>query len=286
MGRFSAKTDYEDLRNVRILENKARLKTLGLQKTISELRSIVSSAKPSRKPWTRKVYDLSSLRRSGRLKRTSSEVTPIRFSLRRSSRLGSDSIQTNSGELFGDESEDEETVGEKKRPANMPWVNIKGSGLQLSPEASALRCSSRGRGGVYNSVLGICCHFCRQKKLCGEEDCKRCGNLDVNEPCIGKTDCSVCHSSNGVLCRACLKVRYGEEMEEVRENKEWMCPHCIEEKGINQYWICNSSFCLKKRNMAPTGIAIYRAKELGYKSVAHLVMDKLKGKEEGRPEIV
>ncbi|XP_062118111.1 uncharacterized protein LOC133831731 isoform X2 [Humulus lupulus] len=277
MGRFSAKTDYEDLRNVRILENKARLKTLGLQKTISELRSIVSSAKPSRKPWTRKVYDLSSLRRSGRLKRTSSEVTPIRFSLRRSSRLG---------ELFGDESEDEETVGEKKRPANMPWVNIKGSGLQLSPEASALRCSSRGRGGVYNSVLGICCHFCRQKKLCGEEDCKRCGNLDVNEPCIGKTDCSVCHSSNGVLCRACLKVRYGEEMEEVRENKEWMCPHCIEEKGINQYWICNSSFCLKKRNMAPTGIAIYRAKELGYKSVAHLVMDKLKGKEEGRPEIV
>lgn len=26
----------------------------------------------------------------------------------------------------------------------------------------------------------------------------------------GKTDCSVCHSSTGVFCRACLKVRYGE----------------------------------------------------------------------------
>lgn len=23
------------------------------------------------------------------------------------------------------------------------------------------RCDSRGRGGVYDSVLGICCHFCR-----------------------------------------------------------------------------------------------------------------------------
>ena len=76
--------------------------------------------------------------------------------------------------------------------------------------------------------------------MCGEEDCKRCGDLDVDEPCIGmvifsfddrfyfiikriknspnvdvfcgagKTDCSVCHSTNGVLCRACLKVRYGE----------------------------------------------------------------------------
>jgi len=29
------------------------------------------------------------------------------------------------------------------------------------------------------------------------------------------------------------------EMEEVRENKEWMCPHCIEEKGTRPYWICN-----------------------------------------------
>lgn len=28
-------------------------------------------------------------------------------------------------------------------------------------------------------------------------------------------------------------------MEDVRENKEWMCPHCIEEKGIKPYWICN-----------------------------------------------
>jgi cell division cycle-associated protein 7 len=28
-------------------------------------------------------------------------------------------------------------------------------------------------------------------------------------------------------------------MEEVRANKNWMCPHCIEEKGIKKYWICN-----------------------------------------------
>jgi hypothetical protein len=29
------------------------------------------------------------------------------------------------------------------------------------------------------------------------------------------------------------------EMDEVREDKKWMCPHCVEEKGINPYWICN-----------------------------------------------
>ncbi|XP_020102806.1 cell division cycle-associated protein 7-like isoform X3 [Ananas comosus] len=138
------------------------------------------------------------------------------------------------------------------------------------------RCDSKGRGSVYDPVLGICCHFCRQKKLCGEEDCRRCGDRDSDQPCIGKTECSSCHSANGVLCRACLKVRYGEDMEEVRMKKDWTCPHCIEEKGLNKFWICNSSLCLKKRKMAPTGIAIYQAREQGYKSVAHLLMAKLK----------
>lgn len=84
------------------------------------------------------------------------------------------------------------------------------------------------------------------------------------------------------------------EMEEVRAKKDWMCPHCIEEKGINPYWICNrqahstdgitepadpvvlhslnpyklkmpkldSSLCLKKRKMAPTGIAIYQGESI------------------------
>lgn len=117
--------------------------------------------------------------------------------------------------------------------------------------------------------------FADKKKLCGEEDCKRCSDLDRDQPCRGKTDCAICHSANGVLCRACLKVRYGEEMEEVRENKEWMCPHCIEEKGIRPYWICNSSLCLRKRKMVPTGIAIFRARRMGYASVAHLLMDEL-----------
>jgi hypothetical protein len=28
-------------------------------------------------------------------------------------------------------------------------------------------------------------------------------------------------------------------MEEVRKNKEWMCPHCVEETGLLPYWICN-----------------------------------------------
>ncbi|XP_020536123.1 cell division cycle-associated 7-like protein isoform X3 [Jatropha curcas] len=258
MGRLKNRIEYENIRNARILENKARLASLGLEKTISDLRSLTSSvraekSKTQRKKWTKRVYDTTNLRRSNRLKDISTTVQSSTSNnvhrLRRSNRL----LRTNSTEPISLIEEEE------NRPANAPLV--KGAEvLCLSPEASARRCNSKGRGSIYDPVFGICCHFCRQKKLCGEEDCKRCGNLDPDQPCIGKTDCSICHSSNGVFCRGCLKVRYGEEMEEVRENKKWVCPHCIEEKGINPFWICNSSLCLKKRKMAPTGLAIYKEK--------------------------
>lgn len=283
MGKLKCKSDYEDLRNARILENQARLQSLGIHKTLSDLRSLTSSSpKWERKKWTKRVYETAILRRSDRLKRISSVESSTQYSnnlsLRRSSRLKEISTEPIKAVVMrkvkvGDESEEEE---DEKRPANAPLVKVKGvMQIQLSPEASARRCSSKGRGTIYNSVFGICCHFCRQKTLCSEEDCKRCSNLDPDEPCIGKTDCSFCHSPTGVFCRGCLKVRYGEDIEEVRENKKWMCPHCVEERGTNPYWICNSSFCLRKRKMAPTGLAIFKARDMGYKSVAHLLMDEL-----------
>ncbi|XP_060205404.1 uncharacterized protein LOC132633178 isoform X2 [Lycium barbarum] len=216
---LEVKTEYEELRNARILENKARMASLGIQKTIAELRARAQSAK---RPWNKVDYFSAPLRCSNRLR------------------------------------------GISPPPPSHP-----------SPEALARRCTA----------LKLCvrCHFCREKKLCGEEDCKRCGDLDMDQPCLGQTDCSICHSSSGIFCRRCLNSRYGEELSEVRANKEWICPHCTEEKGINPYWICNSRNCLEKRKMAPTERdTIYRARKMGYKSVAHLLMDQLKGAVEGR----
>ncbi|KAK4782263.1 hypothetical protein SAY86_016365 [Trapa natans] len=278
MSRPSARIDYEDLRRARILENKARLDTLGLQKTISDLRSAASVKKLARinvwKP-AKKVCSFGPLRRSDRLKGQS--VQGGNNSVRCSYRLKRIETQINPSPVSACQRRKAETLvdGHVITPANKPLLKIENMDYQISPEASARRCNSKGRGSVYDPIFGICCHFCRQKKLCGEEDCKRCNNFDLNEPCIGKTDCSVCHSSFGVFCRACLKVRYGEEMEEVRENKKWMCPHCVEAKGLKPFWICNSSLCLKKRRMMPTGLAIFRAREMGYESVAHLLMDEL-----------
>lgn len=263
MGRLRAKSEYEDLRNARILENQARLASLGLLKTLSDLQSLAKSQKSPVRKYEKKPYGARSvpIRRSARLKGVTDIIsTPISAHTRRSTRFG-DRSTGGKGISDGDGEDDDYESGSARN--------------KLLPEDSARRCSSKARGTVYNSVYGICCHFCRQKTLCVEEDCKRCGNLDLDQPCIGKTDCSVCHSTNGIFCRACLMVRYGEELEEVKNNKNWMCPHCIEEKGMKPYWICNSSFCLKNKKMAPTGLAIYRARELGYKSVAHLLMDEL-----------
>ncbi|OUZ99388.1 Zinc-finger domain of monoamine-oxidase A repressor R1 [Macleaya cordata] len=275
MGSLKSETNYESLRLARISENQARLASLGLEKSVSELRTIISSRTPSKTPrnYCKKVYSLTSLRRSNRLKGVDLIPQSLPY-LRRSSRLnpkpGENAITSPQARVSLSE--------QTRRKLFVKEERVRELKNRLSPDALARRCDSKSRGSIYDSVFGICCHFCRQKKLCGEEDCKHCGNLDNDQPCIGKTNCSVCQSSNGVLCRACLKVRYGEELEEVRENKEWMCPHCIEDKGIKPYWICNSSLCLKKRKMVPTGIAIYEAREMGYESVAHLLMEKLQQK--------
>jgi hypothetical protein len=72
----------------------ARLASLGLQKTVSELRSIASSAKPAKtqthvRGYSKKDNKITPLRRSDRLKQTTAtaDVTPKQISRRRSARL-------------------------------------------------------------------------------------------------------------------------------------------------------------------------------------------------------
>jgi hypothetical protein len=188
---------------------------------------------------------------------------------------------------------------------------------------SARRCaSSTARGSIYDASLGLTCHFCRQKKLCGEAGCGRCGGGDAAAPCAGKSECWRCGGASGRFCRACLDVRYGTSLEEVRALNEaaavaaaaaareeagggtgtagtargaaqrkappgaspspppppppppplqgWLCPHCHEgETGGRDGWVCNSSICLSRRGVKPTGIAVFAARAAGHASVAH-----------------
>ncbi|KAL4423864.1 hypothetical protein ABPG75_001165 [Micractinium tetrahymenae] len=103
---------------------------------------------------------------------------------------------------------------------------------------------------IYDKVNGQTCHQCRQKTL-------------------GKrTSCSGCGSLQGVLCGDCLFMRYGENVDEVNANPDWLCPLCRD--------ICNCSFHRSKRGWAPTGTLYRHAIAEGYKSVAHyLVLNNL-----------
>jgi len=113
---------------------------------------------------------------------------------------------------------------------------------------------------VYDKVRGQTCHQCRQKTM-------------------GKrTACSSCASLQGVFCGDCLFMRYGENIEEVNDNPEWVCPHCRD--------LCNCSFHRSRRGWAPTGTLYRRAVAQGYASVAHyLVLNNLEdaAKEEALP---
>ncbi|CAK7349536.1 unnamed protein product [Dovyalis caffra] len=298
MGKLNNKFDYENLRNTRILENKARLESLGIRKALSDIRTLTSSSKPERKKWTKRVYETTIVRRSDRLKgiRTLASSTQYsnNLSLRRSNRLKAISTEPVKAVVvrkvdFDDESEEEE--GEK-RPANAPFVKLNGAmEIQLSLEASARRCLGLSDlkalcKSSYMVKSSMDKNILQQKTLCGEEDCKRCSNLDPDQTCIGKTDCSVCHSANGVLCRGCLKVRYGEGESfknlvqdhivvllvlaplDIRLNKPGD-GHSQTPKTKNVHRLIGNivlvSFYLN-------GI---KAREMGYKSVAHLLMDEL-----------
>ncbi|PWA13690.1 zinc-finger domain of monoamine-oxidase A repressor R1 [Artemisia annua] len=87
MGRFPAKIDYENIRNARISENQARLASLGLHKTISELRSITTPVKtPPKRKLVKVDWSSVPLRRSNRLKQIEPKPVGESVTTRRSLR--------------------------------------------------------------------------------------------------------------------------------------------------------------------------------------------------------
>ncbi|CAJ1929808.1 unnamed protein product [Sphenostylis stenocarpa] len=99
---------------------------------------------------------------------------------------------------------------------------------------------------IYDSVRGKTCHQCRQKTL---------GH---------RTFCSQCNMVQGQFCGDCLYIRYGEHVLEAIQNPTWLCPVC---RGI-----CNCSLCRQAKGWAPTGPLYKKISALGYKSVAHYLI--------------
>ncbi|KAE9613016.1 hypothetical protein Lal_00027489 [Lupinus albus] len=99
---------------------------------------------------------------------------------------------------------------------------------------------------IYDSCHGKTCHQCRQKTL------------------GYRTRCSQCNMVQGQFCGDCLYMRYGEHVLEALQNPTWLCPVC---RGI-----CNCSLCRQAKGWLPTGTLYKKISALGYKSVAHYLI--------------
>lgn len=66
-------------------------------------------------------------------------------------------------------------------------------------------------------------------------------HFGTSSTCVdaGKSECSRCKSACGRFCRACLLVRYGQQLEAVRQQMAagtWLCLHCYEEDHPEEVW--------------------------------------------------
>ncbi|KAJ9152920.1 hypothetical protein P3X46_026427 [Hevea brasiliensis] len=233
---------YEELREQRIKENKERMKKLGIFDLSLKLKS---QPRPTKKP-TQNVSSQkkpqstltlsASPRRSSRLK----TLTPVNYSeifpqKKKGSAKGLE-IRLQEGskpEIYSEE--DEKLLGD----CQSTWT---------------LFVDGYGKDGkrMYDQEKVESCHQCRQKTH-GHH-----------------THCSKCNTGQGQFCGDCLYMRYGENVIEVNENPNWICPVC---RGI-----CNCSICRKAKGWAPTGSLFRKVTRLGFKSVAHYLIQTRRSK--------
>ncbi|KAF8098953.1 hypothetical protein N665_0255s0029 [Sinapis alba] len=243
---------YEKCREERIKENLQRMQNLGIMDLSLKLKSGIQ---PAKRRYT-KADSNPDLRSSAR-----NTPPPLQLSVstRRSSRLKNALPVT-----YFEEAE------EKKGKASKEVVLWLGEGgerpeiytdeheklLGNTERTWELFVDGYAQDGkrIYDPVRGKTCHQCRQKTL---------GH---------RTQCSKCHPSvAGQFCGDCLYMRYGEHVLETLENPDWICPGC---RGI-----CNCSLCRKRKGWLPTGTAYKKVCKLGYKSVAHYLIQTNKQSE-------
>ncbi|KAF8051832.1 hypothetical protein N665_1662s0005 [Sinapis alba] len=223
---------YEQCREERIKENLQRMQNLGI---LNLARKLQSETRPGKRAF-------------GNSNPTPRSTPPTAPS-RRSSRLENTTPVTYN--------ERENVKGKKARRESL--LICEGSRVEVYTEEHekllgnterSWTCFVDGYGKdgkrIYDPFKGKTCHQCRQKTL---------GH---------RTQCSECDMVQGQFCGDCLFMRYGEHVLEALENPDWVCPVC---RGI-----CNCSLCRNHKGWVPTGPIYRRIAKLGYKSVAHYLI--------------
>ncbi|KAL6526198.1 hypothetical protein OROMI_029838 [Orobanche minor] len=227
-------SEYELTREERIKENRERMQKLG----IVDLSLKLNALNPTRKrAYERKTPQAQSpLPPSGPVRRSSrlQNSTPISYC---ESHATKKENYLNNDDFLREEGSKPEVYTEEHERM-----------LGSIEKSWTLFVDGYGKDGkrIYDQVKGKTCHQCRQKTL-GHRTC-----------------CSQCNMVQGQFCGDCLYMRYGENVLEANENPNWICPVC---RGI-----CNCSLCRQAKGWCPTGTLYRKISSLGYKSVAHYLI--------------
>ncbi|EXC35386.1 hypothetical protein L484_026711 [Morus notabilis] len=231
-------SEYEQSREERIKQNLQKMQKLGIFDLSLHLKSSLRTPRNSSCPNMNKIPpSISPLQPSGSIRRSSrlKNSTPVSYS--------EVDLVKKDKELGDDESVLAE-AGSKPEIYTEEHEKLLGN-TDKSWTLFVDGCGSDGKR-IYDSVKGKTCHQCRQKTL------------------GYRTHCSSCNAVRGQFCGDCLYMRYGEHVLEAIENPNWICPVC---RGI-----CNCSFCRQAKGWAPTGTLYKKISQLGFKSVAHYLI--------------
>ncbi|KVI02654.1 cell division cycle-associated protein 7-like [Cynara cardunculus var. scolymus] len=234
-------SDYEKCREERIKQNLERMQKLGIYDLSLKLRSI----KPNTNRKNNKPLSTNQNKTPNRC------IPPLPSSVpaRRSSRLQNTPTvsYTEAVKSKKDKDENDHLIRENSRPEVYTEEHEKRLGD--AKMEWTLFVDGYGKDGkkIYDQVRGKTCHQCRQKTL---------GH---------RTHCVKCNLVQGQFCGDCLYMRYGENVLEAMQNPDWICPVC---RGI-----CNCSLCRQAKGWAPTGVLYRKISSLGYKSVAHYLIE-------------
>ncbi|GJX06819.1 zinc-finger domain of monoamine-oxidase A repressor R1 [Tanacetum coccineum] len=233
--------DYEKCREERIKENLERMQKLGIYDLSLKLKSI----KPNNNNNNRKRRNYN---QDNKTPKCLSPLLTSSLPARRSSRLQSTPAVSYAEVVVPKQGKNGRDIlmAENSRPEVYTEEHEKMLGEAKTEWTLFVDGCGKDGKRIYDQVRGKTCHQCRQKTL---------GH---------RTHCIQCNLVQGQFCGDCLYMRYGENVLEAKQNPDWICPVC---RGI-----CNCSLCRQAKGWAATGVMYRKITSLGYKSVAHYLI--------------
>lgn len=132
-----------------------------------------------------------------------------------------------------------------------------------APKERSPRATYSVGGRVYDSELGVTCHWCRQK------------TVETHVQCVGEA----CQGARLPLsfCGMCLRNRHGEDIDDAVASGCWECPRCRGSCGEGCVTCCNCGPCRKKAGLSPTHQIIGLARANGFDNVHDYLVHQATG---------